>query len=202
MTKLKFLMSLHQRLLELPQNEVEERLGFYSEMIEDRMEEGLSEEDAVAAVGTVEEIAAQIQAELSPEKSAPVTPLPVKKSKKWKTWEIVLLALGSPIWASLLIAAASVIFSLCVVLWSLIIPLWAVFVSLTACAPTGIAAGIGYLIAGNRFFGLLFISMGLVCAGLAIFAFFVCHAATKGIVRLSKKCFIAIKKLFTQKEEV
>ena len=37
MTKLKFLLSLHERLRDFPQDEVEERLGFYSEMIEDRV---------------------------------------------------------------------------------------------------------------------------------------------------------------------
>ena len=53
MTKLQFLLALHDKLAGLPQNEVEERLNFYSEMIEDRMEEGLSEEEAVLAAGDV-----------------------------------------------------------------------------------------------------------------------------------------------------
>ena len=43
MTKLDFLMQLHSKLEKLPQDELEERLNFYSEMIDDRMEEGLSE---------------------------------------------------------------------------------------------------------------------------------------------------------------
>ena len=51
MTKLKFLLLLNERLSHLPSKEVEERLAFYSEMIEDRMEEGLSEEEAVSEVG-------------------------------------------------------------------------------------------------------------------------------------------------------
>lgn len=70
MTKLKFLLSLHEKLSKLPEDDVQERLSFYSEMIEDRMEEGLSEEDAVLAVGTVDNIASQIIAELVPDKSA------------------------------------------------------------------------------------------------------------------------------------
>ena len=63
MTKLKFLLALNERLSSLPRTEVEERLGFYSEMIEDRMEEGLSEEESVACIGSVDEIAAQILSE-------------------------------------------------------------------------------------------------------------------------------------------
>ncbi len=99
MTKLKFILSLHDKLSGLPQDEVEERISFYSEMIEDRMEEGLSEEDAVAAVGTVEEIAAQIEAEISSLKGASniQTTKNIKSKKQFKAWEIVLLVLGSPI---------------------------------------------------------------------------------------------------------
>lgn len=64
MTKLNFLISLKDRLSALPCEELEERLNFYSEMIEDRMKEGLSEEEAVSTVGTVDEIASQIVSEV------------------------------------------------------------------------------------------------------------------------------------------
>ena len=64
MTKLQFLLSLHNKLSGLPQNEIEERLNFYSEMIEDRIEDGLSEEEAVSEIGTVDEIAEQIVSDI------------------------------------------------------------------------------------------------------------------------------------------
>ena len=50
MTKMQFLLSLHDKLTGLPRDEVEQRLNFYSEMIEDRMEEGLSEEEQYASL--------------------------------------------------------------------------------------------------------------------------------------------------------
>ena len=43
MTKLQFLLTLNEKLADRPRQEVEERLRFYSEMIEDRMVDGLSE---------------------------------------------------------------------------------------------------------------------------------------------------------------
>jgi uncharacterized membrane protein len=49
MGKQEFLTRLGKALSGLPREDIEERLNFYSEMIEDRMEEGLSEEEAVAA---------------------------------------------------------------------------------------------------------------------------------------------------------
>ena len=63
MTKMVFLLRLQAQLQGLPPQEVEERLHFYGEMIDDRMEEGVSEEEAVAAVGSVEEIVQQILAD-------------------------------------------------------------------------------------------------------------------------------------------
>ena len=41
MTKIQFLLALNKALSGLPQDEIEERLTFYSEIIDDRMEDGL-----------------------------------------------------------------------------------------------------------------------------------------------------------------
>ena len=60
MNKQEFLTELKKALSPLSKADLEERLSFYSEMIDDRMEEGLSEEEAVAAIGSPDEIAAQI----------------------------------------------------------------------------------------------------------------------------------------------
>jgi uncharacterized membrane protein len=57
MTKYEFLMTLTHRLSHLPREAVEERVNFYIESIEDRIEDGVPEEEAVAAVGTPEEVA-------------------------------------------------------------------------------------------------------------------------------------------------
>ena len=169
MTKLKFVLSLHDKLTDLPQDEVEERISFYSEMIEDRIEEGLSEEDAVAAVGTVDEIAEQIAAEISSQKTVKEKARP---KRKLRTWEIVLIVLGAPIWASLLISVASGVFSAYVTVWAVIVSLWAIFGALVACAPAGVAAGIIFIVGGSVAAGLAMIAAGFVCAGLSIFMFF------------------------------
>ena len=108
MTKIQFLMSLHNKLSGLPQNEIEERLNFYSEMIEDRIEEGIPEAEAVAQIGTVDEIAEQIVADIPLTKIAKGK---IKPKRRIKAWEIVLLILGAPLWLSVLIAIFAVIFS-------------------------------------------------------------------------------------------
>lgn len=185
MTKLAFLALLRDKLSGLPRNDVEERLNFYGEMIDDRMEEGLSEEDAVAAVGTVENIAAQITSEIPTAKEK-------KPKRRMKAWEIVLLAVGSPVWLSLLIGAVAVGVSLYASMWAVIISLWAVFGSLIGCAAAGIVAGIGFAVGGFGLSGAVMIGAGLVCAGLAIFLFCGCKAISKGAVLFTKKIFCAL----------
>lgn len=125
MSKQEFLAQLRKGLSGLPQDDIEERLTFYSEMIEDRIEEGLSEEEAISAAGSIDEIVAQVVADIPLAKIARER---IKAKRRLKAWEIVLLALGSPIWLSLGIAAVAVILSLYVSLWSVIISLWAVLV--------------------------------------------------------------------------
>ncbi len=188
MTKLKFLLSLRDRLSDFPQEDVEERLGFYSEMIEDRMEKGLTEEEALAAVGTVEKIAAQIIAEIPPAKEK------AKQKRRLKVWEIVLLALDSPVWLSLLVAALAVVLSLYISLWAVIVSLWAIFGSLVACTFAGIVSGIAFALAGYGLTGVAMIAAGFVCAGLSIFLFYGCKAVTMGTVLLAKKVVSCIRK--------
>ncbi|MBQ7034585.1 MAG: DUF1700 domain-containing protein [Clostridia bacterium] len=197
MTKLRFILSLQERLSCLPQDDLEERLSFYSEMIEDRMEEGLSEEEAVAAIGSVDEIAEQIIAEIPLAKLAKEK---IRPKRRLKGWEIVLLVLGSPIWLSLGIAAFAVMLSLYISLWAVIISLWAVFASFAGCFIGGVLAGILSAIGGNIASGLAVLAAGIVCAGLAIFMFYGCKAATKGILMLTKKTAIGIKNRFIKKE--
>ena len=183
MTKIQFLLALGERLSGLPKEEMEERLRFYSEMIEDRMEEGLSEEEAVAAVGSVEEIGAQLGADTPSPKTAKE---PKSSKRKMPTWAIVLLIVGSPVWLSLLIVAFAVALSLYAALWSVILALWAVFGALVVSGFSVTLGGIGVLCMGKEIAGLAMIGAGLVLAGLSIFFFFGCKAATKGAAWLTK----------------
>ena len=121
MNKQQFLSALCEGLRVLPQEDANERVNFYSEIIDDKIEEGFCEEDAVSSVGSVSEIVSQIISE------TPITKLAKEKLKpkrRLKTVEIIFLVLGSPIWLSLLVAAFAVVLSVYVSLWSVIISLW------------------------------------------------------------------------------
>jgi len=197
MSKQEFLAQLRKGLSGLPQDDIEERLIFYSEMIEDRKEEGLSEEEAVSAVGTVDEIVTQVVAETP---FAKIAKERIKSKRRLSAGEIVLLALGSPVWLSLGIAAFAVILSLYISLWAVIISLWAVFASFAACSIGGVLACVVFIVDGNGASGLAMLSAGIVCAGLAIFMFYGCKVATKGTLILTKKIAIWTKNCFIKKE--
>lgn len=198
MTKQEFLCCLHDGLNGLPPQDVEERVAFYGEMIDDRMEDGLSEEEAVVEIGNADEIVAQIIAD------TPLVKLvkeKIKPNRTLKAWEIVLLVLGAPVWGSLLIAAFAVLLSICAALWSVIVAVWASFAAVVGAAFGGIVGGIGLALGGHMLTGVALIAGGLVCAGLSVFLCFGCRAATKGMAWLTKQCVVSIKRGFARKEK-
>ena len=198
MTKKEVLDALKAELSGFSQKEQEEHLGFYGEMIDDHIEEGLSEETAVDAIGTPKKIAEQILKEtplfkLSKEK--------IKPKRRLGAWEIVLLVLGSPVWASLLISVIAVAISLYAVLWSGIVSLWAVFASVVGCAIGGIVGGTVFIFTASAAVGFAVIGGGIFSFGLAIFLFFGCKAATRGAGCFTKRLALWTKRLFLKKEE-
>ncbi len=198
MSKTEFLDLLRKGLSGLPQSDIEERVSFYAEIIDDRTEEGLSEDEAVSAVGTVDEIVAQVIEETPLAKIAKER---IRAKRRMKAWEVVLIVLGSPIWLSLGVAAAAVIFSVYVALWSVIISLWAAFASFVCSAFGGVVAGIVFVCTGNAYTGIAMVGASLVLAGLSVFMYFGCKSATKGIVLLTEKLALWTKNCFIRKGE-
>ena len=200
MTKLEFIISLGKRLQGLPQSEIEERVSFYSEMIDDRIEEGFSEEDAVKDIGSVEEIADEILSNVPLTKIVKEKIKTKTKERKIRAWEIVLICVGFPVWLPLLLAAAVIVIALYASYWAVVVSLWSVFASFVGSAVAGIAGGIVFVATGIPFTGIAIIGAGLVLAGISIFAFFGCRAATKGAILLAKLIALGIKKCFVRGE--
>lgn len=198
MTKQEFLAGLRGKLSGLPRKDIEERLNFYSEIIDDRVEEGLSEEDAVRAVGSSDEIAAQILSEFDTPKSESKEEKP-KKDRSLAG--IVLIALGFPLWFPLLMAAFSIVIAVYAVILCAVLSFWAVFAAL-AGSSFGVAfSGAVFLFTGKAVSGIAMAGTGLTLAGLAIFAFFGCRALTRFIFDFTKKAVIWVKGLFVKKGE-
>ena len=195
MTKREFTVRLGSMLSGLPKRDIDERISFYCEMIDDKIEDGMSEEEAVANLGSIEDIAAEIR------EGVPLVNLVKEKFKPKRglsAWEIVLLVLGSPIWLSLLVAAVAIVFSLYAVLWSAVLSLWAVFVSLAAVGVAGTASGVILIFTDGALTGLVLISGSLVSAGISILAFYGCRAASVGAFYLTKNSVPLAKRMLSR----
>ena len=191
MNKKQFLSRLKKGLRHLPRSERRKYLDLYSESIADRIEEGATEEEAVASFGTPTEEAEKICAE------AGFTPPSVNEKRKLKAWEIVLLAVGSPIWLSLGIAVFAVVLAFFIVFWALDIVLWALELCFPACGLAGLVGGAALICNGHFPQGLFLIGCGLICVGLGVFWFFLCHIATKGVAKLTSETALFISKIIT-----
>lgn len=200
MHKQEFLEILGTQLSVLPAEDRNERLCFYSELIDDRIEDGLSEEDATLAVGNPRVIAAQIlfdmRMEAGQSDSRGASASTDGRKPRLGAWGMILLVLGAPVWFSLLVAAVSVAVSLYAALWSVVASLWAVFGSFAVAAPVSVLCGIGISVFESPLTGLALGGAALVLAGLTVFLYFGCLAATKGTVQLTKLLFRLTKRAF------
>ncbi len=165
-----------------------------------QLKRGLLDVCVLAAIGSIEEIAAQVVAETPLTKIAKER---IRPKRRLGAGEIVLLVLGSPIWLSLGIAAAAVLLALYAVVWSVIVSLWAVFAALAVCAVGSIPLGVWVIAKGRAAAGIATLAGGMVCAGLAILMFFGCLAATKGVILWTGRSVLWVKdRLIGKKEDV
>ncbi|MBP3314721.1 MAG: DUF1700 domain-containing protein [Clostridia bacterium] len=197
MNKYEFLGRLRERLAGLPPKDIDASLDYYAELIADRIEDGMSEEEAVAAMGSIDEIVAQILEDTSLPK---LVKEKVRPKRALRTWEILLIVLGFPLWFILLVTFASIIFSVLVAIGSVIISVFAVAIAVGACALAFIVAGLICFVTAKGALGTILIGASLICAGLCILFFIGATYASKGILWLCKKGIYAIKSCFVGKE--
>ncbi len=197
MTKNEFLSVLRDRLSELPAADVERSLEFYGEMIDNGIEDGRTEEEAVTAIGTPDEIAQRIISEI------PLSQLVKAKVKSRRTpggGEILLLILGAPLWIPLLVAAAAVLLAVYVSLWSVVISLYAVSVSAGACVLALLVCFFVFLLQSKFLEAAALFGFALLCIGLGIALFIAAHYAAKGLLRLVPWTLKTMKTAFIKKE--
>lgn len=197
MNKTAFLSALRDRLSGLPEEDIRQSIDYYSEIVDDRIEEGLPEEEAVAALGSMEEIVSQILSETSLPK---LVKAKVKPKRTLKTWEIVLLIAGSPVWAPLLLAAAVILLAVYIVLWAVILVLYSIVLSFSAGAVAGILGFFASMPSGSFVQGFAYLGAGFFCAGITILLFLGFNQITRNILHLSKKMLLNIKTRFIKKE--
>lgn len=197
MNKQEFIDSLKQKLSLLPQKDLDDRINFYSEIIDDYIEDGLSEEHAVSKLGSLDDVVNEILNDTSIIKLAKNK---FKPKRKLEPWILVLIILGFPIWFTLLTSLVSLIFSLYVGFWSIVGSLWVVFGILVGTGGGSIFTGIALLFSPNKISGIILLSCGLICLGLTIYCYYGVKFLTKLLLKFGKGILLSIKKLFVRKE--
>ncbi|OTN75033.1 hypothetical protein A5886_000077 [Enterococcus sp. 8G7_MSG3316] len=168
-------------------SEIHQLIDYYDEMIDDLIEEGLSEEEAVTRLGNPKDLIKALQTEEE---------IVVEIPRRFHPLLYVILILGFPLWGSLLLAAILLMLSVLLVLW---------------CGPltTGLM-GIATLLGGIASVVLsplltadgLFLLFSQLGAGLFLFGFgLLCLLATYRMShlfsRLSMACLLWPKQLLT-----
>ena len=191
MTKSKFLIELASLIHDLPQEEAQRSLSFWSEAIDDRIEEGLSEEEAVCAVGSPKQIAQEILL------SQPLSHLISRRTARFSlsgTRLFWILFLCSPLLLtalavlfSLLVSAYAVIFSLFACAWATVFSLYVSYLSVMISFGAGLLGGIGgfaiSLTLGNVPSALLLLGAGLICGGLFLLTLLPIRPISRATVR-------------------
>lgn len=196
MNKQQFMDALRRGLSQLPPEEIEKQLAYYSELIDDMVEDGMTEFEAVERLGSVQDIYEDILQNMP-------LPLLVKTRAKpkggWSALSIILIILGFPIWFSLLAALFAVVLAVYVSLWAIGIAVFAVVLAVFICAVV-LAVFFVILLFSKASAAVLALGAGFVLAGVALLlglgAFYLC----KGIVKATAAVGRAVKRLFIRKE--
>ena len=88
MTKQEFIESLKYKLSCLPKKDLDERISFYSEILDDYMDEGLSEDAAVDKIGGIDKIVNEI---LNTTPLIKLAKEKLKPKKKISSWILILI---------------------------------------------------------------------------------------------------------------
>ena len=195
MKKAEFLDILRKELAGLPKDDLQSRISFYEEAIADRMDEGKSEEEAVADLGSIDEIVKQIAEDTSLVKLVKEKTRP---RRRLRVFEIILLILGFPLWFPLLMVGLVLLLVGYLLIWVLVLVTYTAEVSLSLAGIGSIICFFGYLTNGEM--NLTSLGSGLSAIGAAILFVFACIWATKGTLKLSKAIVLSITRSFMKKE--
>lgn len=176
MKKREFLSRLRQKISILPSRDMERTLEYYSEMVDDYIESGYSEGAAVAEMGSVNHVAAQILE--NAQNSFFEAPYAQKQKKNGLV--IALLILGFPVWFSLLVTAFCVLLTAAIVIATLAIVVpWSLVVSFGASAVALLLATVIILTGEGIGAAVLVLGAAFILAAFCIFSLWAALSLTK-----------------------
>ena len=183
MKKDEFMSKLDKALENITEQEKIEILAYYQEIIDDKIDSGLDEDDAVRSVGTVEEIISQVLVEETEKPQA---------SKGYNKRLLIVLIAGAPLWIPLILATLSVIVSVYVSAWAIVVSLCATELSLIVASPLSIISSFVIMFTDNLATGFLTLGASIFALGIVLIAFVPIVKLVKYSMNLTKKSVILI----------
>lgn len=192
MKKKDFLNNLRYRIRELEKNEIKDVLNYYSELIDDRLENGEKEEDIISSLGSMDIIVENIME--GRKCSASSLDSDQKKHEKKREGnmsvvKLILLILLFPLWISL-----------AAILFGLLIGFFGIMIGVAAATFAISLSGIYYFIGSfvhmgiNLYAGIVQCGISLLCIVLGLilgryvlrFCVVLCRKFMDGIKRIFK----------------
>ncbi|HCM90280.1 MULTISPECIES: DUF1700 domain-containing protein [Vagococcus] len=189
MTQNQFITTLRRELLKRNVLDTETHINYYQEIIADYIEDGFTEESAVAKIGAIDDIVATI----TKEKNQPIDVIH-KNSKSPLIW--TLLIIGSPLWLSILLSIILLIASGIIILWCLPLTLGSLSF---AFLLTGIVSLVGATFNSGIYYVVTQLGVGIFTAGLGLLLLLGTTYSSQVIFSLTKKLSTPLTRIFRQK---
>lgn len=183
MNKKEYLEELRAALDGADKDEIARTLEFYSELIDDALEDGVSEEEAVSGLESPNNVAARIKSET------------VVEGKKVMHTALFITAvvLSSPIWLPVLVSVVAVIFSVYVSLWAVIVSLIAASIGAAAGSVAGVVTAVLMYSSSGAADSLFVLGASFAAAGIGVYLMYISVFAAKQYIKLSSICISKIR---------
>ncbi len=186
MTEKEYLKELKRNLSALKRSDRNSLIEFYKEMIEDKIENGKTEREAIAELEPADVVAKRTLAEYGIDEEE------LSKRKKISGTTLALVIIGSPLWIPLAIAALAIVLAVAISILAVIISIASACIGVTLSSPFFLVMGIitAFSDVGT---GLIAIGYGLSAAALGILAVTGIYKLIAYIVKKIKEIIIRNK---------
>lgn len=184
MTKKEYIKKLRRALFRFDEADKKKTIDYYSEMIDDAMEDGKSEAQAVSEMDDVEAVIEKLSAENE-----------IKPRQKMSKWVIAFLIIGFPLWFSILIAVGSCVLAVYLTIWSILISLIAVIIVFCAMAIAGLVMLV-VLFSVNAPSALFIFGACLICAAIGFALIYPVSMLVAGVCKATARaCDSAFRRI-------
>lgn len=192
MNRIEFIKELSNYLAyEVRPSEVHRLIDYYDEMILDLMEDGYSEQAAVAKLGDPQKLALE----------AAGVPQEMKVPKKLHWLWIILLILGFPLWGSIALTIFLLLLSVDILIWCL------PFTGACLAAGTIIGGAIAafaspFVLLDSLFMGVIQLGMGMLLFGFGLLCMWLTYKFSAVFIEMHQRLMNIISRNIFQRKVV